>query len=199
MKGTNSSRHCVSFRNQRFRACFRRTIMEISVKDYARECAEQGLRGDYSACRSDFTVAQDYNYSDAEQAVWRTLSDRQTKLTEAAGAQILSRRGRNAWPHRPHPGFRRDQRKAAQADRLADRRRAGPDSGGALLRSPRQPAFPGHQLAAQKGRTRLHRRARHVPRFLRPCARPGSAGFCRFHADVRAKGRRRYSRRAAAR
>ena len=56
--------------------------MEISVKDYARECAEQGLRGDYSACRSDFTVAQDYNYSDAEQAVWRTLSDRQTKLTK---------------------------------------------------------------------------------------------------------------------
>ena len=56
--------------------------MEISVKDYARECAEQGLRGDYSACRSDFTVAQDYNYSDAEQAVWRTLSDRQTRLTQ---------------------------------------------------------------------------------------------------------------------
>ena len=56
--------------------------MEISVKDYARECAEQGLRGDYSACRSDFTVAQDYNYSDAEQAVWRTLSDRQTRLTK---------------------------------------------------------------------------------------------------------------------
>ena len=56
--------------------------MEISVKDYARECAEQGLRGDYSACRSDFTVAQDYDYSDAEQAVWRTLSDRQTRLTK---------------------------------------------------------------------------------------------------------------------
>jgi len=55
--------------------------MEISVRDYARECAEQGLRGDYSACRSDFTVEQTYAYSDAEQAVWRTLSDRQTKLT----------------------------------------------------------------------------------------------------------------------
>ena len=37
--------------------------MEISVQDYARECAEQGLRGDYSACRSDFTVEQDYAYS----------------------------------------------------------------------------------------------------------------------------------------
>ena len=56
--------------------------MEISVKDYARECAEQGLRGDYSVCRSDFTVEQDYDYSDAEQAVWRTLCDRQTKLTQ---------------------------------------------------------------------------------------------------------------------
>jgi phenylalanine-4-hydroxylase len=55
--------------------------MEISVRDYARECAEQGLRGDYSVCRSDFTVAQAYDYDEAEQAVWRTLCDRQAKLT----------------------------------------------------------------------------------------------------------------------
>lgn len=56
--------------------------MDISVADYARECAQQGLRGDYLACRPDFTVEQDYDYSDAEQAVWRTLCDRQSKLTE---------------------------------------------------------------------------------------------------------------------
>jgi phenylalanine-4-hydroxylase len=55
--------------------------MEISVQDYARQCAEQGLRGDYSACRADFTVEQGYDYSDDEQAVWRTLCDRQSKLT----------------------------------------------------------------------------------------------------------------------
>lgn len=55
--------------------------MEISVQDYARECAEQGLRGNYSVCRVDFTVEQDYDYSDEEQAVWRTLCDRQTRLT----------------------------------------------------------------------------------------------------------------------
>ena len=55
--------------------------MEISVQDYARECAERGLRGDYSVCRSDFTVAQTYDYSDEEQEVWRILSDRQTSLT----------------------------------------------------------------------------------------------------------------------
>lgn len=55
--------------------------MEISVQDYARECAEQGLRGNYSVCRADFTVEQDYDYSDKEQAVWRTLCDRQTRLT----------------------------------------------------------------------------------------------------------------------
>lgn len=61
--------------------------MEISVRDYARECAEQGLRGDYSACRSDFTVAQAYNYSEAEQQVWRTLCDRQMKLTERLAHQ----------------------------------------------------------------------------------------------------------------
>lgn len=56
--------------------------MTISVEDYARECAEQGLRGDYTKCRSDFTVPQAYDYSDAAQEVWRTLCDRQMKLTE---------------------------------------------------------------------------------------------------------------------
>jgi phenylalanine-4-hydroxylase len=61
--------------------------MQISVRDYARECAEQGLRGDYSLCRADFTVDQAYDYSLADQTVWRTLCDRQTKLTRKAGAQ----------------------------------------------------------------------------------------------------------------
>ncbi|RWL46222.1 MAG: phenylalanine 4-monooxygenase [Mesorhizobium sp.] len=56
--------------------------MTISVADYAAECAAQGLRGDYSVCRSDFTVAQGYDYSAEEQAVWRMLCDRQTKLTK---------------------------------------------------------------------------------------------------------------------
>ena len=56
--------------------------MTISIADYAAECAAQGLRGDYSVCRSDFTVAQGYDYSAEEQAVWRTLCDRQTKLTK---------------------------------------------------------------------------------------------------------------------
>lgn len=55
--------------------------MGVSVQDYARECAAQGLRGDYSVCRADFTVEQNYDYSASEQAVWRTLCDRQTKLT----------------------------------------------------------------------------------------------------------------------
>ncbi|TPI62386.1 phenylalanine 4-monooxygenase [Mesorhizobium sp. B3-1-7] len=57
-------------------------MMTISVADYAAECAAQGLRGDYSVCRGDFTVAQGYDYSAEEQAVWRTLCDRQTKLTQ---------------------------------------------------------------------------------------------------------------------
>lgn len=59
--------------------------MEISVRDYARECAEQGLRGDYSRCRADFTVAQDYSYTAEEQAVWRLLCDRQSRLTARLG------------------------------------------------------------------------------------------------------------------
>lgn len=54
--------------------------MEIAVQDYARACAEQGLRGDYTACRSDFTVEQAYDYTDDEQGVWSTLCERQMKL-----------------------------------------------------------------------------------------------------------------------
>ena len=55
--------------------------MDISVQDYARERAEQGLRGDYLACLRDFTVEQAYDYDDAQQRVWRLLCDRQTELT----------------------------------------------------------------------------------------------------------------------
>jgi phenylalanine-4-hydroxylase len=55
--------------------------MDVSVQDYARQCAEQGLRGDYLACREDFTVEQDYDYDESQQRVWRTLCDRQTELT----------------------------------------------------------------------------------------------------------------------
>lgn len=55
--------------------------MTVSVETYARECAEQGLRGNYAACQADFTVEQKYDYSDEDQIVWRTLCDRQTKLT----------------------------------------------------------------------------------------------------------------------
>ena len=55
--------------------------MDISVQDYARECAEQGLRGDYLACRDDFTVEQAYDYDETQQKVWRILCDRQTELT----------------------------------------------------------------------------------------------------------------------
>ena len=56
--------------------------MNISVEAYARECAAQGLRGNYAVCRPDFTVEQSYDYSDEEQEVWRILCDRQTKLTK---------------------------------------------------------------------------------------------------------------------
>jgi phenylalanine-4-hydroxylase len=56
--------------------------MKIDIQDYARQCAEQGLRGDYSACLPDFTVKQDYAYGDEEQTVWRLLCERQSRLTE---------------------------------------------------------------------------------------------------------------------
>jgi phenylalanine-4-hydroxylase len=56
--------------------------MTQSVQDYARQCAADGMRGDYSRCRDDFTVVQDYAaYTDEDQVVWRKLATRQAALT----------------------------------------------------------------------------------------------------------------------
>ncbi len=50
---------------------------------YAQECAAKGLRGDYSACRSDFTVEQDYAaYSAEHHEVWTILAARQSLLAQ---------------------------------------------------------------------------------------------------------------------
>ena len=124
--------------------------MQITVEDYARQCEEQGLRGDYSSCRADFTVAQGYDYTQEDQDVWRTLSARQTKLTEKLahrsyldGVQALGLIDRV-------PDFGEVSRQAPQAHRLGARRGARPDPQRALLRPPRQPALPGHQLAAHE-------------------------------------------------
>ena len=51
--------------------------------------------------------------------------------------------------------------------------------------------FPVTNWLRTERRARLHRRARHVPRFLRPRAGADPAGLCRFHADVRPESRRR--------
>lgn len=57
--------------------------MTISVRAYAQECADKGMRGDYSACRPDFTVTQSYADYDADQhTIWRTLATRQMALAE---------------------------------------------------------------------------------------------------------------------
>lgn len=57
--------------------------MTQSVQDYALECAAQGMRGNYSRCRGDFTVEQHYeDYGDEDQFVWKSLSERQAELTK---------------------------------------------------------------------------------------------------------------------
>jgi phenylalanine-4-hydroxylase len=79
--------------------------MTISVADYAAECAEQGLRGNYAVCRPDFTVDQAYDYTEAEQAVWRTLCDRQTRLTDQLAHKTYLDGVEGARAARPHPGL----------------------------------------------------------------------------------------------
>ncbi len=55
--------------------------MNTQIAEYARECAEKGMRGDYSACQADYTVLQDYaSYTPQEQAVWQQLAERQMIL-----------------------------------------------------------------------------------------------------------------------
>lgn len=57
--------------------------MTQTVHEYALQCAAEGMRGDYSRCRGDFTVEQRYaDYTDEDQRVWRTLSERQAGLTK---------------------------------------------------------------------------------------------------------------------
>lgn len=52
--------------------------MDAHIAEYARECAERGMRGDYSVCKPDFTVEQDYAaYGSDEQHVWQQLAERQ--------------------------------------------------------------------------------------------------------------------------
>ena len=52
--------------------------MNAQIAEYARECAEKGMRGDYSGCKADFTVDQDYAaYTAEEQGVWQQLAERQ--------------------------------------------------------------------------------------------------------------------------
>lgn len=57
--------------------------MTPTVQDYAGECMLKGMRGDYSACRADFTVDQTYEaYGQLHHDVWRMLSRRQSALAE---------------------------------------------------------------------------------------------------------------------
>ena len=71
---------------------------------------------------------------------------------------------------RQHPRLRRRQRAARTVDRLAHRRRAGPDPRRRLLRSPGASPLSGDGVDPQPCRARLSGRARPVPRFFRPRA-----------------------------
>lgn len=64
----------------------------MDIARYAEDCAAQGLRGDYSACRPDYTVEQDWqDYTDTDHAVWRRLYGRQSELVrEHAHPAFLS-------------------------------------------------------------------------------------------------------------
>ena len=90
------------------------------------------------------------------------------------------------------PDFAEVSGKLEDADRLAAGCRPRPHTGRSILRTSRRSPFSRDELAEAHGRARLHRRARHVPRLLRPRADPQPAYLCRLHADLRAHGARRH-------
>ena len=131
----------------------------------------ENLRGDYAGMAPDWTVPQHADlYSDEDQAVWRLLVERQTALARAHACEEFLQGLQDARHRRQHPRLRRRQRAARAADRLAHRRRAGPDPRRRLLRSPGASPLSGDGVDPQPCRARLSGRARPVPRFLRPRA-----------------------------
>ena len=81
---------------------------------------------------------------------------------------------------RRRAGFRAASARLRRRDRLVPGGGARADPGRRLLRPSRRPPLPGHPLDPPAGGAGLHRRARHLPRRLRPCAAADPAGFRRF-------------------
>ena len=84
-----------------------------------------------------------------------------------------------------HPAIRDGQPPAGRGHRLAARGGARARPGPRLLRPPREPSLPGHPLDPRGARVRLHRRARRLPRLLRPRPDALRPRLRRLHGGLR--------------
>ena len=84
---------------------------------------------------------------------------RQGQMSTRAAVRVrgIPARARPARPGRCHSALRRDLAQAAARERLGTRRSARPHPGPSVLRAPREPPLPGHQLAAPAGGGRVRR------------------------------------------
>ena len=88
----------------------------------------ENLRGDYAGMASDWTVPQHADhYSDEDQAVWRLLVERQTALAKRHACDEFLQGLETLGIGDTIPDFDAVNARARAADRLAHRRRAGPD------------------------------------------------------------------------
>ena len=110
--------------------------------------SSHGLRGDYSRMRPDYTVEQDHSAYTAGPARPLAAPLPAGRSSSCPGRACDGVRARPALARLRgrHPAVRDGQPPAGRGDRLAARGGARARAGPRLLRSPREPALPGHPL-----------------------------------------------------
>ena len=135
--------------------------------------------------RPDYTVDQVHEaYAEEQHDRWRRLYERQMALVPGRACDeylvpwraLAYETGIPRFDSVTAPGA------ATRWQLVASRSRARPR----LLRAPRTPALSGHGLDPRGARVRLHRRAGHLPRLLRPRAHAVRPRLRRLHGGVRA-------------
>ena len=134
-----------------------------------------------------------------EQEVWRLLCDRQTQAHRSGShTDPISTASRRSACSTASPISARSARKLREFTGWEIVAVPGLIPAGPFFEHLANRRFPVTNWLRTARRARLHRRTRHVPRLLRPCADPDPAGLRRFHAALRREGGRSHSISAAA-
>ena len=143
-------------------------------------------RGDYAQASADYTCEQDWErYTAADHDLYRRLYERQAaQLPGLACEEFIAAVQQLGAPERI-PRFDALSEKLHARHRLGGRGGAGADPRGGLLRAAGAAPLPGDRLDPQARGVRLRRRARRLPRPVRPCAAALQPDVRRLHAGLR--------------